>query len=279
MTHVRCFGSVRKFAIVTTIASGLATGLLLACTAVSSADLRSGGIEAHYSVTGESKTGNVGGYAYFTSGLNSVDLATGQDQIAFEGAAMGRSKGLLGNIQYTGTVAKKAVGATYTFELTRPNERYVATVAQPPPVSVTFPALNEHVVTNAPFVIRWKAENTGKMKITFSAQTYQSADGGSLCGAELSYDADDTGEHSFPAMRITPVGTQAEGGPTSDASSDAGADAASTTGHGTECPRVVSGILTIARRVPGTVQPGAGGLKSVEIYAEERTDVPVVFEQ
>jgi hypothetical protein len=279
----------KNLALVAGVASGGAVAIVVACSDVNSEDVKTTGIDAHYAVVGTGPDpSSVAATAYFKTGSSYLDLTPGQDQVTFESVALTRTKGLLNDIEYVGKAGKKAPGTMYTFAFTRPGESHVATVAEPPPVSITEPAAGAHIVTSAPFYVRWKAEGTGKITITFTAgsQSYTNADGGALvgCGGTTSFDVDDTGEHMFASVQVLPPAPVAEGGAEGgvDGGADggppeAGSDGASAEAGSPACPASANGAVTVARRVQGAAAAGSG-LKSVSIYAEESSDVAVVFD-
>lgn len=132
----------------------LVPALFLGCTSATSTDVKTSGISADYGVTTFEGTTQASVRATFTIGSTYLDLQGG-DAAYCDGVALNREKNVLGQIEYTGSLPRKAVGQTYTFELRRSGETLRSTVNQPASFTVAAPTQGQDLKVGTSATVRW----------------------------------------------------------------------------------------------------------------------------
>lgn len=138
--------------------------LFLGCTSATSTDVKTSGITADYGVITVEGTTQASVRATFTIGSTYLDLQGG-DAAYCDGVVLNREKNVLGQITYTGSLPRKAVGQTYTFELRRSGETLRSTVSQPASFTVAAPTRGQDLKVGTSATVRWSGGD-GQTRIT-----------------------------------------------------------------------------------------------------------------
>jgi hypothetical protein len=144
----------------------LSATALVACTTVSSADLRSTGIEQDFTLIANDAQ-DVAISVTFRNGANFIRLESG-DNITCEGQGLDRTESA-GTVTYSKKFARKGANETYSCSLTRSGESpYVTTLRVPAAFNVagigdTFDPTKENTLTfdRTEGEIRWRVEIDG----------------------------------------------------------------------------------------------------------------------
>lgn len=183
------------------------------CSIQQSGNIRTSGIRATYTITGDSRSGATAS-AQFTEkdtgvGITYIQLSDG-DEVTVNGMAMDEAHPF--EISYESDVPLQ-VGGSYTFTFTRPGESpYVATVTLPDLVTITSPADGSTLNRGQAITMTWPVGANPSETMIAAMTTNGDTVGGYFTQTLLP----DLGTATIGASYTTtaPSGTHAPSGPT-----------------------------------------------------------------
>ena len=143
-----------------------ATLLLLGCQSANSENVKTPGIAASFRTT-DAASGNVAAHAQMKIGSTYIDLSGG-DALYCDGVKLGKSEGLLNEINYDATVVRRAPGDLYVFDFQRPatGEDHQSYAIAPEPVVISAPSNGAAVNSKTALVVTWASATQGGINIS-----------------------------------------------------------------------------------------------------------------
>jgi len=145
----------------------------LACQSTNSENVKTPGIAATFRTTDDS-SGTVAAHAQLRVGSTYIDLSGG-DALFCDNVKLGKSEGLLNEINYDAAVARLTPGASYVFEFRRPasSESRLSYAIAPDPVVIAAPGNGGMVSSQAPLPVAWTPAAMGGISISVTGSGVQ----------------------------------------------------------------------------------------------------------
>ena len=136
------------------------------CQSTNSENVKTPGMAATFRTT-DDIIGTVAAHAELKIGSTYIDLSGG-DALYCDNVKLGKSEGLLSEIDYDATVARLAPGQSYVFEFRRPStsESHLSYAIAPDPVVIAAPSNGAIVRSTAPLSVAWTTAAMGGIGIT-----------------------------------------------------------------------------------------------------------------
>lgn len=144
---------------------GFASWFLGGCQSTNSENVKTPGMAATFRITDDG-SGSAAAHAQLKIGSTFIDLSGG-DALYCDNVKMGKSEGLLNEINYDATVARLVPGQSYVFEFLRPatSESHLSFAIAPDPVVISVPSNGASVSSRLPVSVAWTTSAMGSISI------------------------------------------------------------------------------------------------------------------
>ena len=145
---------------------GFAALFLGGCQSTNSENVKTPGIAATFRIT-DDYSGGAAAHAQLKIGSTYVDLSGG-DALYCDNVKLGKSEGLLNEINYDTTVPRLIPGESYVFEFLRPTtaESHLSYAIAPDPVVISVPSNGASVSSKLPVSVAWKTSAMGSISLS-----------------------------------------------------------------------------------------------------------------